>query len=76
MKYDLETASRRLDAYIEMLKVAYQVDEYGLADMLGIHRGTWTKFRRADFESKGIWKTFELADLTGISIDWLLNVSD
>ena len=70
--FDKEAATRRLDAYVDMLKAAYQVDDYGLADMLGINRGTWTKFMRADLMDKGGVTIVELARITDISIGWLL----
>ena len=73
--YDLELADKRLNAYIDMLKTSYDVDEYGLADMIGVHRGTWTKFRKADFENKGVGTIARLAELTYINLDWLSGAS-
>ena len=70
--YDFEQADTRLDAYIEMLKTVYGVDEHGLADMLGIKRQTWTKFRKAPLPNKGGGTIIQLALVTGIDIDWLL----
>lgn len=69
--YDTTEAERRLDAYIEMLKAVYDLDEYGLADMLEMKHQTWTKYRRAEFGQKGATTTFRLAQITGISVSWL-----
>lgn len=69
--YDETEAERRLDAYIEMLKTVYGLDEYGLADMLEMKHQTWTKYRRASFGQKGATTTFMLAQITGISVSWL-----
>ena len=66
-----EICDRRLNAYIRMLEEAYEVDSRGLADMVGIHRQTMTKYIKAPFMKKGIVTTFKLAEVTGISIDWL-----
>lgn len=67
-----EIADVRINAYIDMLKTVYQVDEFGLADMLGIHRGTWTKERKASFENKHWSFVVKLASVTGINLDWLV----
>ena len=67
-----ELCNRRIMAYVDMLKEAYQVDNHGLADMIGVNRGTFTKFLKADFTHKTVTPAFELAKLTGISLDWLV----
>ena len=67
-----ETRERRLDAYIEFLENAYQVDGYGLADLIGMSRSQWTRNMRAAWVDKR-WSFFVgLASLTGISLDWLI----
>ena len=72
IKYDDELATRRLDAYIEMLKASYGVDEYGLADMIGRTHQAWGKFRKAKIADKSTNTIFDLARMTHISIDWLV----
>lgn len=67
---------RRMDAYIEMLKASYQVDEYGLADMLGIDHRTWTRGHNKGYKDYSAKMVFALVNLTGISADWLLLTSE
>lgn len=66
-----EATRRRMDAYIDMLKEAYQVDNNGLADIAGINRGTFTKFMKADWGDKSVSVLVKLMRLTGISPSYL-----
>ena len=67
-----EAKERRLNAYIEMLKTVYEVDEYGLADMLGMYRGTWTRNRNAPLDEKSPYFYTSLALVSGTSVSWLI----
>ena len=69
--FDKDAAARRTDAYVSMLKEAYGVDSHGLADMLGVDRGTFTKFERAPWGKKSTGVLFRLASVTGVSVSWL-----
>ena len=62
----------RIDSFIEMLKSVYHVDEYGLADMLGINRKAWTRGRNGGISKMGPQTFYKLNELTGVSIGWLL----
>ena len=70
-KTQAERAEQRIAAYIDMLKAAYQVDEYGLADLLGINRATWTRNRNARFDDMTGAYLVNIAQATGISLAWL-----
>ena len=76
VEYDYDIAGRRLDAYVRMLMEAYGLDDRGMADLLGMHYQTWTKFRRAEFGKKGANAIMRLAGLTGLDVRWLLGEVD
>ena len=58
--------NRRLFAAIEMAKEAYQVDGYGLGEMLGMTKTAWTKSTKHRDWRKATCKVyFGLYDLTG-----------
>lgn len=67
-----EIRDRRLQAVIDMAKTAYQVDGYGLAEMLGMSKAAWTRSTKS-----GHWRGvtckvyFGLCELTGIRPSWI-----
>lgn len=71
LTYDRDAAERRMAAYVDFLMAAYDVDAHGLADIVGIPRGTMAKFVNAPYECKSAGVLFTLARLTGISASFL-----
>ena len=69
---DVNECERRLDAYIDMLMKVYHVDGYGLADLIGMSHTWWTRNMNAPWDEKRITFFFGLANLTGISLSWLI----
>lgn len=63
---------QRINAYIDMLKNIYSLDEHGLADKLGIRRAEWTRRRNKGWKDYSVTMLKGLANLTGVSVDWLL----
>ena len=66
-----EVRERRLEACIEMACKAYDVDEYGLAELIGMKRSTWTRNKRAPWGKKGCSLFIKLAQLLEMSPSWL-----
>lgn len=66
----------RVNAYIEMLKDVYGIDEFELADMLGIDRKTWKKTRESGAKVMSWGFLVSLAKATGISCDWLTGYNE
>lgn len=67
-----EVAEGRISVYVDFLMAAYDCDLRGLADVAGMPRQTLTKFMNAPYEQKGIFTLGKLADLTGVSLGWLV----
>ena len=65
-----EVRERRLAATIEMAMKAYDVDEYGLAELIGMKRSTWTRYKRLPWGKKGCSLFFGLAQLLKMSPSW------
>ena len=58
-----DEANEFMGVLVEYVCYAYQVDYNGLADMLGIDRGWFTRYRNAEFSNKGAGTTFKLIEL-------------
>ena len=71
-----QAKERRIDAYIRFLEDVYQVDGYGLADLIGLNHATWTKNLNAPLGKKEWSFMVGLVSLTGISLDWLSSFDD
>lgn len=63
---------QRFNCYIEMLKNVYSVDEYGLADIIGLRHCEWARRRNKGWKEYSVKMIKGLADLTGVSVDWLM----
>lgn len=63
---------QRFDLYIDMVKNVYNLDEHGLADKMGIRRAEWTRRRNKGWRDYSVKMIKGLADLTGVSVDWLM----
>ncbi len=61
----------RFRAYIDFLKACYETDDNGLADMIGCDRGTFKRYLEGDTGKIKAHIFAKLANLTGISIDFL-----
>lgn len=70
--YDRAASARRLDAYLGFLLEAYGVDLPELADIAGLGRRELTVYSRASYDDKSSLIVLMLAELTGISVSWLL----
>lgn len=66
---------QRVNDTIEMLKKKYQVDEHGLADLLGVNRAWWTRRRKQNWKEYSAKMLFGIANLANVSADWLLMTS-
>lgn len=62
----------RFNQYIDMLKNVYSVDEYGLADKIGVRHCEWARRRNKGWKEYSVKMIKGLADLTGVSVDWLM----
>ncbi|ACV21873.1 Uncharacterised protein [Slackia heliotrinireducens] len=67
-----EVRERRLAACINMVKEAYQVDGYGVAELIGISKSTWTRYERAPWGKKGFGLFVGLSELTTVKLSWLM----
>ena len=67
-----EVAENRISVYVDFLMAAYGCDLRGLADIAGMPRQTLTKFMNAPYEQKGVFTLGKLADITGVSLGWLV----
>ena len=63
---------QRLDAYIRMLMIVYNVDGHGLADLIGMSHKKWDENIAAPWDEKKCSFLFGLAELTGIRLDWFV----
>lgn len=68
--YDEAAACRRVDAYVGMLKAAYQLDEHGVADLAGIDHDVWDENRAGGYDSMTWSFVADLADVTGVPVTW------
>ena len=67
-----EIRERRLEALINMIEDAYQVDGYGVAELIGMKKQTWTKEMRKPWGKKSCTLFFGLAELTTVRLSWLM----
>lgn len=66
-----EIRERRLSACIKMVEDAYQVDGYGVAELIGMDKRTWTRYKRLPWGKKGANLIMGLCQLTGVRPSWL-----
>lgn len=63
MAHISDKSNEIMKTVIEYVCYTYRVDYNGLADMLGMNHGWFTRYRNADFEDKGFNTTFALIRL-------------
>lgn len=70
-----EQSNEFLNIIIEYLCRAYQTDYNGLADLIGMNRGWFTRYRNAGYLDKGVNTTMALLKLaTSVDMKQLMNV--
>ena len=72
MENGTNTRQRRFDAYVEMLKQAYQVDDDGLACLLGMTPEEWEDERETASDDKSPETYRKLAQIVGNPLRFLL----
>lgn len=66
-----ETRERRLAACIKMVEDAYQVDGYGVAELIGMSKRAWTTAQKSPWLEKRLELFVGLYNLTGVRVSWL-----